>query len=61
MISSCGFGIDAGCIRDEKSKFLLESKEAFDKLETPPLRMKITMPLYCKYQIRIFIYFSYFM
>ena len=51
VISSCGFGIDAGCIRDEKSKFYVESKEAFDRFETPPLRLKITTPLYCEYLV----------
>ena len=45
MISSCAFGIDAGCISDENSKFYLSSKEIFDSFEESPLRLKITFPL----------------
>ena len=45
MISSCAFGIDAGCISDENSKFYLSTKEVFDNFETSPFRLKIVYPL----------------
>ena len=45
VISSCAFGIDAGCISDENSKFYLSSKEVFDSFEESPVRLKITFPL----------------
>ena len=50
VISSCAFGLDSGCLRDENSKFLVEVKKVFEQFETLPLRFKIFLPLMCNFR-----------
>ena len=45
VISSCAFGIDSGCIQDENSRFLIESRKIFDSMEKLPLRLRIILPI----------------
>ncbi len=43
VISSCAFGIDAGCIKDSSSPFLISTRKLFARLEKLPVKMKVTV------------------
>ncbi len=43
VISSCAFGIDAGCLKDPNSPFLVQAKKHFDNFEKIPMTFKIFM------------------
>lgn len=43
VISSCAFGIDSGCLKDPSSPFLVETRKAFERLETLPTKLKAMM------------------
>ena len=43
VISSCAFGIDAGCLKDPNSPFLVQARKHFDIIESFPIKFKIFM------------------
>ncbi len=43
VISSCAFGIDAGCLKDSSSPFLVNIRKTFHRFETFPTTVKVLL------------------
>ena len=43
VISSCAFGVDARCLKDPNSPFLVQTRKHFDKIEHVSMKFKIYM------------------